>query len=753
MKPVAIVTPTNTPAKHDINICDRNKVNLNPILRHINFDDAPAPEVSTIMPDNDSSSAQESSSDDSDYVPPSTDSLEDNLSPEEFLESGNECENEKDERTESYSLKSKKHSQAKENVVGKKEECTLGMVEHRASEVQTMVLDRNSEEEAKEKQRTSSVQIEPCSSKEITVKIVQRKADGQIKRNKGHSCLFCHKVMVNLPRHFERVHGEEMEVAKILAIDKLAENNKKSKSPRRDSFVNLARVGDYYHNCEVIAKERGELILTRRPGPDKDFQYKNYTPCPDCLGFMHKRYLWSHSLNCNTKVSKNKDYPADQPGRKVLAESRALLMGTLERELPKPFVEHILANLRDDEISHEIKKDELILQFGLLKFDKFGLTQKELIRQSMRQLGRLRCDLNEMNGTTTNKLGEWLHPTKFDLIINSVQNVSQHEESANNYNRPSFKTPSLALKLGHSIRKCIGIERGKALRKNNIDRDNELKNLLAIFDLEWKERISSNAISTLNTRTFNKPKSLPITADLVKLNEYIISETNKIKNSPQKNWKRLAELTLCKVVLFNKRRSGEAAKLKVANFNDRTQRNTVNEEMAKSLSDLERRLASTLELVDIRGKRGRRVPIILTPDITENIQLLIENRKEMCILPENEYVFAIPNSFNSIRGHDCLKKFCIAANLKEPSLITSTNLRKYVATVIQMFNLTENETDWVARHLGHDIHVHRDFYRSHEGIIETTKVSKILLALEKGNASRFHGKRLAEIDVESKYNK
>lgn len=278
LKPVAIVTPTNTPAKHDINICDRNKVNLNPILRNINFDDAPAPEVSTIMPDNDSSYAQESSTDDSDYVPPSTDSLEDNLSPEEFLESGNECENEEDERTESYSLKSKKHSQAKENVVGKKEECTLGMVEHRASEVQTMVLDRNSEEEAKEKQRTSSVQIEPCSSKEITLKIVQRKGDGQIKRNKGHSCLFCQKVMINLPRHFERVHGEEMEVAKILAIDKLAENNKKRKSPRRDSFVNLARVGDYYHNCEVIAKERGELIFTRRPGPDKGFITKTTLP-------------------------------------------------------------------------------------------------------------------------------------------------------------------------------------------------------------------------------------------------------------------------------------------------------------------------------------------------------------------------------------------------------------------------------------------------------------------------------------------
>lgn len=66
--------------------------------------------------------------------------------------------------------------------------------------------------------------------------------------------------------------------------------------------------------------------------------------------------------------------------------------------------------------------------------------------------------------------------SKFDLIIYSVQNVRQYEDSANNYNKPTFKVPSLALKLRHSIRKCIGIESGKALRKNNIDKRQWLEN-------------------------------------------------------------------------------------------------------------------------------------------------------------------------------------------------------------------------------------------------------------------------------------
>ncbi|XP_050505686.1 uncharacterized protein LOC126892429 [Diabrotica virgifera virgifera] len=62
--------------------------------------------------------------------------------------------------------------------------------------------------------------------------------------------------------------------------------------------------------------------------------------------------------------------------------------------------------------------------------------------------------------------------------------------------------------------------------------------------------------------------------------------------------------------------------------------------------------------------------------------------------------------------------------------------------------MSENEYDWLARHLGHDIRVHREFYRLHESAVELTKVSRLLIAVDKGEASRFAGKRIEDISIE-----
>ena len=99
-----------------------------------------------------------------------------------------------------------------------------------------------------------------------------------------------------------------------------------------------------------------------------------------------------------------------------------------------------------------------------------------------------------------------------------------------------------------------------------------------------------------------------------------------------------------------------------------------------------------------------------------------------------------------LRGWDC-----VSASVKEvkeiqkPEAITSTKLRKYIATVSQTAALTELDVDWLARHLGHDIRVHRQFYRLHESTTELAKVSKLLLAVDAGNIEQVKGKSLLDM--------
>ena len=63
--------------------------------------------------------------------------------------------------------------------------------------------------------------------------------------------------------------------------------------------------------------------------------------------------------------------------------------------------------------------------------------------------------------------------------------------------------------------------------------------------------------------------------------------------------------------------------------------------------------------------------------------------------------------------------------------------------------------DLLARHLGHDIRIHHDFYRLHDAALELSKISKLLVATEEGNIHIYSGKSLNDINVSNyiEYNK
>lgn len=571
-----------------------------------------------------------------------------------------------------------------------------------------------------------------------------KKANNKRIRNKGHACYFCQKIILNSARHLEVVHGSETEVAKVLAMQK----NSKA---RKDAFAVLVRSGDFYHNMDVLSIKKGELILIRRPtvAESKLTKYSDYGPCPHCLGFMLKKHIWHHAKsNCSLKRNNALN------NKSVIAESNAILSSTFGAKFSSDFVTNISLRLRDDDIGNFCKEDNLIMHFGAMQFEKYGTTQCELIRQSMRQLGRFTMELRSID-KSTRQLSDYLKPEKFDLIVQATKSLCvTHQTIAK---RPEFEVPSLALKIGHALKKCISIKRGISLKNGNLRENEVLLSLLSIMELEWSIRVSCNALATLYNRKMNATQLLPLTSDLIKIGKFINDRIIIVKNDlleipSLSNWSFLASLCLSKIILFNKRRSGEASRMKMNDFINRPKwSDQCTEELKNSLTEFEQKLAEKLILVEIIGKRGRRVPILLKADTKDAIDLLIKTRDVVGISKENPYVFArTGNSTGNIRGHDCLRKFCIEAELEQPKNVTSTKLRKYVSTVCQVFDLTENEYDWLARHLGHDIRVHREFYRLHESAVELTKVSRLLMVVDEGKVNKFSGKKLADINLEGK---
>ena len=63
-----------------------------------------------------------------------------------------------------------------------------------------------------------------------------------------------------------------------------------------------------------------------------------------------------------------------------------------------------------------------------------------------------------------------------------------------------------------------------------------------------------------------------------------------------------------------------------------------------SLTPVEQKLVQNMHLVEVFGKRGRKVPVLITPDVKEAIDMLIDKRQECHILEQNPFVFALPKS-------------------------------------------------------------------------------------------------------------
>lgn len=89
------------------------------------------------------------------------------------------------------------------------------------------------------------------------------------------------------------------------------------------------------------------------------------------------------------------------------------------------------------------------------------------------------------------------------------------------------------------------------------------------------------------------------------------------------------------------------------------------------------------------GKLHRPVVTLFPIDIQRYIDVLLEIRLKRHLVPDsNKYLLAWPNSDRWIQGNYVINKFAREANLERPEAIGSNILRKQIATVIRVLNLS-----------------------------------------------------------------
>ena len=71
--------------------------------------------------------------------------------------------------------------------------------------------------------------------------------------------------------------------------------------------------------------------------------------------------------------------------------------------------------------------------------------------------------------------------------------------------------------------------------------------------------------------------------------------------------------------------------------------------------------------------------------------------------------------------------------------------------MLQIVSLSPGEVEWLSNHLGHEVHIDRDYYRNHEGVVEISKVCRMLMAVDCGKTATCAGKNLKDLVVEESY--
>jgi len=556
--------------------------------------------------------------------------------------------------------------------------------------------------------------------------------------DKVYYCPICYIGVVHLPRHLYTLHSDDSAVAQAMNATGVR---------KQHLLTHLRNLGSHLHNTEVLRTKTGSLSVIYRPSKARTVKENEYLPCMYCYGYFQKRQLWRHVRKCPLKSESKPAVKAVHAGKLLLDDDKNITKS----------VKELIWNMRAGCVKLVIHNDRLLQAVAgkMLKRVNSDKAHFNNIRARLRKLARVILHVRRSNSALSSaKLKDILTPKHFQAVLSAVKAVAGYDEENN-----SFVSPSVGVDLGRDLKKCVLVLKGQALTEGDRETVKYVKNFLELCTDEWNYEVSGGARRILRRRKANRNLVLPLASDVTKLNAHL-HEVQKISmaslNKPDKDdnfataFRNLESSILAQLILFNRRRPGEVSKLEIAAYVENCDQKYHSLDAVNSLSPLEKQMLSTFTRIEVPGKRDNVVPILITASQKSAIDVLIsaEHRSVAGIAQENPYVFAASmGSMSHLRGNDCLRIFAQQCGAQNPLELKSTALRKHVASFSQIINLKEYEMDQLAGFLGHNIRIHRDYYRLPLDVVQTAKVGRILLAMEKGCISQYSGKTLDDIEI------
>lgn len=500
----------------------------------------------------------------------------------------------------------------------------------------------------------------------------------------------------------------------------------------------LRKVGtfDWNKNAKL---NNNELIPSRRPNPKYKKTGADFTSCPYCQGSFIKTGLRYHvNYKCPMKPISNKKKSECE---RVITALATAVEARIHVDASQA-LEKIFTGFRGGNIVQQIRFDWLVIVYGNKLAEKYQEPKDQrMIRYRIRLASRILCALKEIEQDVT-EFVQLYNPKYFDSLIQAIKNVAQLDTVRHEFGAPTTATDAIT-----AIKQI-----GKMLITEYIKRDNQegqriTKNFLTLVESDAPILITKTVTRTQKRRNRQKQVVLPSLEDVTLFRQYVDSEREKCfaKLSDEfayDTWKYLSELTILSIIIFNRKRVGDAQNIEVGDFKRREIiKDSTDHQMYQSLSAESKEIAKQYSRMKVSGKKDSDVYVLLKPEFEKAITLLIKHREDAGISSNNEFLFALPSSLGKIivlNGCNAVKRISTECEAKNPSALRGTLLRKQLATFCGSVGLKNDQVGDVADFMGHAKEVHLKVYRQNTIERQIVQIAQVLNAAQ-GNTNNLIG--------------
>jgi len=174
-------------------------------------------------------------------------------------------------------------------------------------------------------------------------------------------------------------------------------------------------------------------------------------PCEQCYAYVLKGELWQHKCAFGRahegQVAGNAQLPLPAPSTVV------------------PEVHELISSMGDDEVQFLAKCDDLIMEYAKKLIHAKGMKKKYYVRDKIREIARFLQQIRKLDGYEATQMRDLISPQHFSACLSAVKQLAGFDKET-----ATYRMPSLALKIGHALKKLAMIRKRQEIENRSYDR-------------------------------------------------------------------------------------------------------------------------------------------------------------------------------------------------------------------------------------------------------------------------------------------